>query len=126
KCGDALETATNLRCRAALFLRHVSRSELENVTVTGGKQIGLNANNLEDVTFGGLQIRGVGDEAGEAAVLLDEAKGTVKFNRCAFEDAAGGAVVVVQQFNSAKLVFDRCTFSAAARPAGAPHLATFR
>src|SRR5205823_6120361 len=47
KCGDALETATNLRCRAALFLRHVSRSELENVTVTGGKQIGLNANNLE-------------------------------------------------------------------------------
>jgi hypothetical protein len=50
----------------------------------------------------------------------------VKFSRCAFEDAAGGAVVVAQQYNSAKLVFDRCTMSAAAKPGGAWHLALFR
>jgi hypothetical protein len=118
KCDDEVESKTNLRCGAALYLRHVSHSELENIIVTGGKQIGLNANNIEDVTFGGLQIRGVSDEA----VVVDEAKGTVKFNRCAFESS----VVVAQQYNSAKIVFDRCTFSGVARPTATAYLAAFR
>jgi len=126
KCDDAIEAKTNLRCGAGIHLRHVSRSEFENVIVSGGKQNGLNANNLEDVTFGGLQIRNAGDEAGEAAVVLDEAKGAVKFARCIFEDAAGGGVIVAQQFNSAKVSFDRCAFGGAARPMLSSHLATFR
>ena len=126
KCDDAVEEKTNLRCGAAIHLRHLARSEFENITVTGGKQNGLNANNLEDVTFGGLQIHGAGDEPGETAVLLDEARGTVKFNRCVFDDAAGGAVLIAQQFNSAKIVFERCAFAAAARPTGASHLIILR
>ncbi len=126
KCDDQLEAGTNVRCGAALYLRHVAHSEIENVVVTGGTQVGLNANNIEDMTFAGLQIRGVGDETGEAAVVIDEAKGAVKFARCVFEDAAGGGVVIAQQFNGAKVVFDRCTFSAATRPVLAPHLASFR
>lgn len=126
KCDQSIEEKTNLRCRAALYLRHVSRSEFENVSVTGGKQVGLNANNIEDVKFDGLEIRGVGDEASEAAVVLSEAKGNVQFSRCIFEDAFDGALVVAQQFNNARLVFDRCTFSAAGRSAGAAHLITLR
>jgi len=126
KCDDAIEANTNLRCGAALHLRHVSRSEFEDITVTGGKQIGLNANNLEDVSFSGLEIRGTGDEPGEAAVVIDEVKGTVKFARCTFEDSAGGAVIVAQQFNSAAITFDICTFGALARPAAAEHLIVFR
>jgi hypothetical protein len=126
KCDDAIEVNTNLRCGAALHLRHVSRSEFEDIAVAGGKQIGLNANNLEDVSFSGLDIRGVGDEPGEAAVVIDEVKGTVKFARCTFEDSAGGAVIVAQQFNSASITFDVCTFGALARPSAAEHLIVFR
>src|SRR5205823_3571920 len=126
KCDEAVESKTNLQCRAALYLRHLSRSEFSNVTVSGGKQIGLNGNNLQDVTFGGLEIRNVGDAASDAAVLLDEISGTVRFNRCTFDDAAGGAVVIAQQFNSGKVIFDRCGLGAPGRPAAAPHLLILR
>jgi Right handed beta helix region len=126
KCDGSSDAKTGLRCGAAIHLRHLSRSAFENITVTGGKQLGLNANNIEDVTFANLQIRGIGDEQGEAAVVLDETKGTVTFSRCAFENAMGGSLLVSQQFNSGKLVFDRCTFGAAAQPTGASYLASFR
>ncbi|MEK6374808.1 MAG: right-handed parallel beta-helix repeat-containing protein [Acidobacteriota bacterium] len=126
KCDEQIESKTNLHCRAALYLRHVARSEFSNVTVSGGKQIGLNANNLEDVVFGGLEIRGVGDDAAEAAAVIDEVRGNVRFNRCVFEDAAGGAIVVAQQFNAGRMIFDRCTIGAAGRPVAAPYLLTFR
>jgi hypothetical protein len=126
KCSDDVESTTNLRCGAALYLRHLSSSQLEDITITGGAQIGLDANNIEDVTFAGLRIRGAGDQPGEAAAVIDEAKGTIRFARCAFEDGAGGGVLVAQQFSAAKIVFDRCAFSAAERPTAAPHLARFR
>jgi hypothetical protein len=126
KCDQSIEEKTNLRCRAALYLRHVSGSEFENVAVSGGKQIGLNANNIENVKFDGLEIRGVGDEVAEPAVLLNESKGNVQFSRCVLEDAFDGALVLTQQFNSAHVTFDRCSFSAPGRPAGAAHLITLR
>ncbi len=126
KCDEQVEAKTNLQCRAALYLRHVAHAELSNVSVTGGRQVGLNANNLQDVVFGGLEIRDVGDEASEAAVVLDEISGNVRFSRCLFEDAAGGAVVIAQQFNAGQLLFDRCTIGAAKRPLAAPSLVTLR
>ena len=126
KCDEAVETKTNLQCQAALYLRHVGRSEFSNVTVTGGKQIGVNANNLEDVTFGGLEIRTVGDAPSDAAVLLDEFRGSIRFNRCTLEDAAGGAMVVALQFNAGKLIVDRCSVGATARPAASPSLLVMR
>jgi len=126
KCDEAIESKTNLQCRAALYLRHVAKSEFSNIAVSGGQQIGLNANNLEGVTFGGLEIRGVGDEPAEAAVVLDETRGEVRFSRCAFEDAAGGAVVIAQQFNAARVTFDRCSMGAAAKPVASPYLMTLR
>src|SRR5262249_23225031 len=126
KCDEAVESKTNLQCRAALYLRHLSQSEISNVTVNGGRQIGLNGNNLQSVTFDGLEIHGVGDAASDAGVLLDEINGTVRFSRCTVDDAAGGAVVIAQQFNSAKVVFDRCTIGAAGRPVASPHLVILR
>jgi hypothetical protein len=126
KCDEAVESKTNLQCRAALYLRHLSRSEFSNITVNGGRQIGLNGNNLQDVTFGGLEIHGIGDAPSDAAVLLDEINGTVRFNRCTFDDAAGGAVVIAQQFNAGKVIFDRSTLGAPGRPVAAPQLVLLR
>jgi hypothetical protein len=126
KCDEQVEAKTNLQCRAALYLRHVAHAELSNISVSGGKQVGLNANNLEDVVFGGLEIRDVGDEPAEAAVVLDEIVGKVRFSRCVFDNAAGGAVVVAQQFNAGQLLFDRCTIGAAKRPLAAASLIALR
>ena len=95
----------------ALHLRHVAKGEIENVVVSAG----MRASNLEDFTFAGLRVRG--------PVALEEAKESVRFTRCAFED---GAFDVTQQFNSAKVIFDGCSFSAPGQPLASPVLLALR
>lgn len=107
---------------AAMHLRHVSGAELEKITIIGAKAAALHANNISNVKFSDLVIR---DSVG-AALLLDELKDSVQFARCTVENAGGGALVLTQQFNTAKVVFDRCAFSAAAKPTGAAQLAVLR
>lgn len=95
---------------SALHLRHLAHSAIENVDTTG-----LYGSNIEDLRFDGLHVRG--------SAVLDEIKQKATFSRCTFED---GALQLTQQFNTAKVVFETCMFSAAGQPAAATHLLIVR
>ncbi|HXH39448.1 MAG TPA: hypothetical protein VNN08_12535 [Thermoanaerobaculia bacterium] len=125
-CAGAFDVNSTAICHAAIYLRHISDSAFENIVVDGGSAMGINANNIRDVTFGGLDVHGAGDETFESGVLLQEAGGTITFSRCSFADNAGSEMLVEQRYNNGRIVLDRCTLAATARPQVAPHLLEVR
>jgi hypothetical protein len=126
RCAGNFEVNSTAICRAALYLRHITDSTFENIVIDGGSAMGINANNIRDVTFGGLDVHRAGDETFESGVLLQEAGGTITFSRSSFADNAGSEILIEQRFNSGKIVLDRCTLSATGRPEVAPHLLELR
>jgi len=120
-CSDAVERETNVRCRAAIYLRHVADSSFDDVAVTGGAGVGLNANNVTRLAFSNLQISGAGATLQEPALLLQEAVDSVRFTLCRIFAGEGGGVVLDQRFNQGMVSFDRCEFGAAGH--GVPLLA---
>lgn len=122
RCAGAFAVNSTAVCRAALYLRHVSDSTFENIVVDGGGAMGINANNLRDVSFSGLDVHRAGDETFESGVLLQELGGTITFTASSFSDNAGSEVLVEQRFNTGRLVLDRCTLSAPQRPEVAKQL----
>ncbi len=126
RCAGNFESNSTAICHAALYLRHISDSAFENIVVDGGSAMGINANNIRDVTFGGLDVHGAGDETFESGVLLQEAGGTITFSRSSFIDNAGSEMLVEQRFNNGRIVLDRCILAATERPEVAPHLLELR
>ena len=126
RCAGNFQENSTAICRAALYLRHISNSTFDNIAVDGGSAMGINANNIRDVTFGGLNVHGAGDETFESGVLLQEAGGTITFSRSTFTDNAGSEMLIEQRFNSGRIVLDRCILAATARPEVAPHLLEVR
>jgi len=126
RCAGNFEENSTAICRAALYLRHISNSTFDSITVDGGSAMGINANNIRDVTFGALTVRGSGDETFESGVLLQEAGGTITFSRSTFVDNAGSEMLIEQRFNSGRIVLDRCVLAATGRPEVAPHLLEVR
>jgi hypothetical protein len=122
RCAGTFEVNSTAVCRAALYLRHVTDSAFENIVVDGGGAMGINANNLRDVSFSGLDVHRAGDETFESGVLLQELSGTITFASSSFSDNAGSEVLVEQRFNTGRLVLDRCTLSAPQRPEVAKQL----
>jgi hypothetical protein len=126
RCAGNFEVNSTAICRAALYLRHISDSTFENIVIDGGSAIGINANNIRNVTFGGLDVHQAGDETFESGVLLQEASGTITFSRSSFVDNAGSEMLIEQRFNNGKIVLDRCTLAATGRPQVAPYLIELR
>jgi hypothetical protein len=126
RCTGNFETNSTAICRAALYLRHISDSTFENIVIDGGSAMGINANNVRDVTFGGIDVHRAGDETFESGVLLQEVGGTITFSRSSFADNAGSEMLIEQRFNNGKIVLDRCVLSATGRPEAAPHLLELR
>jgi hypothetical protein len=122
RCAGTFDVNSTAVCRAALYLRHLTDSTFENIVVDGGGAMGINANNLRDVSFSGLDIHRAGDETFESGVLLQELSGTITFSASSFADNAGSEVLVEQRFNTGRLVLDRCTLSAPQRPEVAKQL----
>jgi hypothetical protein len=122
RCAGTFDVNSTAVCRAALYLRHLTDSTFENIVVDGGGAMGINANNLRDVSFSGLDIHRAGDETFESGVLLQELSGTITFSASSFSDNAGSEVLVEQRFNTGRLVLDRCTLSAPQRPEVAKQL----
>jgi hypothetical protein len=126
RCAGNFEVNSTAICRAALYLRHISDSTFENIVIDGGSAMGINANNIRNVTFGGLDVHQAGDETFESGVLLQEAGGTITFSRSSFVDNAGSEMLVEQRYNNGKIVLDRCTLAATGRPQVAPYLMELR
>lgn len=116
RCAGAYDVNSTAVCRAALYLRHVTDSTFENIVVDGGGAMGVNANNVRDVTFSGLDVRRAGDETFESGVLLQEIGGTITFNRSTFADNAGSEMLIEQRYNNGVLILDGCVLSAPGRP----------
>jgi hypothetical protein len=116
RCAGGFEVVSTAICQAALYLRHVTDSKFENIVVDGGGAMGLNANNVRDLTFTGIEIRRAGDATFESGALLQEVGGTVSFTRCNFSDNAGSEMLIEQRFNRGRVVLDGCSFTAPARP----------
>jgi hypothetical protein len=126
RCAGNFEVNSTAVCHAALYLRHISDSTFENIVIDGGSAMGISANNIRNVTFGGLDVHHAGDETFESGVLLQEAGGTITFSRSSFADNAGSEMLIEQRFNAGKIVLDRCTLNATGRPEVAPHLLEVR
>lgn len=116
RCAGAFDVSSTAVCRAALYLRHLTDSSFENIIVDGGGAMGINANNLRNVTFSGLDVHHSGDETFESGVLLQEIGGTITFSASSFADNAGSEMLVEQRFNEGHLVLDRCKLAAPQRP----------
>jgi len=126
RCAGGFDVNSTAICHAALYLRHVTDSAFENIVVDGGSAMGINANNVRDVTFSGVDVHHTGDETFESGVLLQEAGGTITFSGSSFADNAGSEMLIEQRFGSGHIVLDRCTLSATGRPEVAPHLVELR
>jgi len=122
ECPEDLGRNSNVRCAAGLYLRHVQRSRIADVNVTGGGASGITANNLRDVVFDNVRVSGNGTDTKDPSLLIQEVGGTLTFGRCRFLDGAGGGVVAEQRFNAGRLVFDHCEIAAPNRPTAAPYL----
>lgn len=116
RCAGNFDVSSTAICHAALYLRHVSDSKFDNIVVDGGGAVGINANNIRDVTFSGLDVHNAGDETFESGVLMQETGGTITFSASSFADNAGSEMLIEQRFNSGQLILDRCTLSAPQRP----------
>lgn len=125
RCAGEFDANTTAPCNAALYVRHVNGATFENIVVDGGAAMGLNANNIRDVIFDGLQVKNAGDETFEAGALLQEV-GDVRFSRCTFAGNAGSELSMEQRFNHGAVTFDRCTFGEGDRPGKAAVLAAIR
>jgi hypothetical protein len=119
KCPEDLGADAGVVCRAGVFLRHVSNSAFEDIRIDRAGQVGLNANNIRDVTFSDLDVLHSGETPSHAAVLLEEMSGPVELHRCSIVDGGGGAVAIEQRFNQGRIVFDRVTLAAPERPVAA-------
>jgi hypothetical protein len=126
RCAGNFDVNSTAICHAALYVRHVTDSTFENIVVDGGSAIGINANNIRDVTFGGLDVHHTGDETFESGVLLQEAGGTITFRGSSFADNAGSEMLIEQRYNSAHIMLDHCTLAATGRPEAARHLLELR
>jgi hypothetical protein len=126
RCAGNFDVNSTAICRAALYLRHVSDSAFDNIVIDGDSAMGINANNIRNVTFGGLDVHRAGDETFESGVLVQEASGTITFSRSSFADNAGSEMLIEQRFNKGKIALERCVFAATGRPDVAAHLIEVR
>jgi hypothetical protein len=122
RCAGNFDASSTAVCHAALYLGHVTTSSFDHLVIDGGGAMGINANNIRDVTFTGVSVHHAGDETFESGVLLQELGGTVTFNVCTLTDNAGSEMLVEQRYNSGRLVLDRCNLTTPERPEVAANL----
>lgn len=115
KCPEDIVAATNVRCAAGLYLRHLTDAKFENVRISGGA-VGVNTNNIRNVTFDLLDVRGTGVTPTDAALLMQESAGAITLTRCNIADGTGGQISIEQRFSPVAFTFDRCTIAAPQRP----------
>ncbi len=126
KCAGEFDVNTTAPCNAALYLRHIQQSSFENIVIDGGGAMGINANNIRDLTFEKIEVRQAGDESFEAGVLMQEAGGLIRMSNCRFIDNAGSQLRVEQRFNSGRILLDHTELAAEQRPQGGQRLLDLR
>jgi hypothetical protein len=74
-CGDLI-TGSTTGCNAAIHMDGVSGVTLDNLSVSGGAQEGINGNNVTNMTLSNSTIQNAGDQTREDGVRIRDLKGT--------------------------------------------------
>lgn len=85
--GTCDNTANNLSCHGALYLRNLTNVELNNLNVFNTVEQGLNGNNIQTLTITGCRFSNCGNEQFEGGVKLRELYGTCAITNSEFDDA---------------------------------------
>jgi VCBS repeat-containing protein len=75
-CGGDLVGTNNLACVANLYLSSVSKTSLDTMTVSNSGQMGINANNVTDLTLNNSTVSGNGNESAENGLTVLNVLGT--------------------------------------------------
>lgn len=125
KCPADIVADTNVRCAAGMYLRHLASSRFEHIRINGGA-VGVNTNNVSDLTFDKLDVRNTGATRTDPAVLMQESGGTITLNGCTIADGSGGQLAIEQRFNRVAFVLTRCAIAAPQRPMASEALVAVR
>jgi len=85
-CGGDIVTGNNLSCVANLYLQSDTTVLLNNVSVTGSGQQGINGNAVNGLTITNCTITGNGTEGFENGILLMNTSGTVSITGSTVEN----------------------------------------
>jgi hypothetical protein len=82
-CGDALNAA-NTNCGAGIDLQGVTGVTLDRIALSGGSQMGINGNNVTNLTMTNTTVQNAADEVLEDGVQFANLKGTCSMTDVAF------------------------------------------
>jgi len=116
--GDALN-GTNTNAGAGIDLQTVSNVTLTSVSVTDGKQIGINGNNVNGLTMTSVSVLRNGDEVFEDGVQFVNLSGTLTVTNGTYRDNASNQFEVQNGSGSLTVNVNGATFSNTTFPTGA-------
>jgi hypothetical protein len=116
-CGDGLN-GTNTNCGAGIDLQGVTGVTLDRLALSGGTQMGVNGNNVTNLTITNSTVQNVGDEVNEDGVQLVNLKGTCTMTDATFsgnfhrqlELQNSGAGNALTSLNITRVTFNRGTY----------------
>jgi hypothetical protein len=120
-CGDALNgTNGPTNCNSNISLKSVATATLDNVAVTGSKQIGIDVNGGSNFTLTNLTVTGNGNETLEDGVQIVDLTGTLTVSGGIFRDNAANQFEVQNGVAATlNVAVDSATFSNTNFPTGA-------
>jgi hypothetical protein len=83
-----MPNGTNTNCAAGIDLQTVTGVTMDGVIVTGGAQIGINGNNVTNMTLTDVEVGNVGNEANESGIQVHNLFGTVTWTNLNIHDNA--------------------------------------
>jgi uncharacterized repeat protein (TIGR01451 family) len=84
-CGDALNQL-NTNCAAGIDFQNVTGVSLNNDTITGGAQMGINGKTVSNLTMNNVTVQNAGNEVSEDGVQLTNLTGTCVVSNSTFKN----------------------------------------
>jgi VCBS repeat-containing protein len=116
-CGDTFN-GTNTACNAGIHLVGVSGVSLSNVVVTGGAQIGINGNNVSNLTMTNVEVANAGNEVLEHGVQFVNLSGTATVTGSNFHNNFSRQFTVQNSTGSLSIAISGSNFSSIVTPTG--------
>ncbi|HKO59437.1 MAG TPA: Ig-like domain-containing protein, partial [Thermoanaerobaculia bacterium] len=117
-CGDTFN-GTNLACNAGIHLASVTGLSLTNVSVTGGAQIGINGNDVSNLTMTNVEVANAGNEVSEHGVQFVNLTGTATITGSNFHNNFSRQFTAQNSTGSLSIGITGSNFSSVAVSTGA-------
>jgi large repetitive protein len=117
-CGNTL-AGTNTNCNAGIHIDGSNGVALDNVSVTGGAQIGINGNAVSGLTMTNVTVSGAGNETNEHGVQFVNLNGTVSISGSSFTGNVGRQLSVINSLGTLNASISNTTFNGTGAATGA-------